>query len=265
MVAVALALLVLSVIVGRAQPTPLPCAVTGVSAGRVLNVRAAADPASPIIDTIPGSETAVALLDGPIRAAGRSWFHIRYGSTEGWVNGQYLLCPPAPAEARRIIADQAAQIQRALHDHDMRALSVFVDPQKGVRFSPYVFVDPQNDVVMFPPELRSAMADQRDRLWGTYDGSGEPIRLSFAEYYRRFVYDRDFSTAAEIRYNVDMERGNTTSNIREIYPGAIVVEYFLPGGITEQTELNWVSLLLVFQSSTYRWYLVGIVHDEWTI
>lgn len=263
--ALAMALLLLGASVGRAQPTSLPCAVTGVGAGDSLSMRAAADPVSPIVDTIPRSETAIALLDGPVKVAGKDWFRVRYGNAEGWVNGHYLLCPASPEEARRIIADEAAQIVRALHDRNMSALAVFVDPQKGVRFSPYVFVDPHNDVVMSPAQLRAALADRRQRRWGAHDGSGEPIRLNFPEYYRRFVYDRDFSTATEINYNVDTRRGNTRNNIREIYPGAIVVEYFLPGGTTDETELNWVSLRLVFQRSKDRWLLAGIVHDEWTI
>lgn len=112
--------------IGGAQPMPLLCAVTGVGAGDVLNVREAADPASLIVGTVPRCENAIALVAGPVKVAGRNWVLVQYGNIEGWVNGHYLLCPPSPQEARRVIGDQAAQFLHALQDRNMDALADFV-------------------------------------------------------------------------------------------------------------------------------------------
>jgi hypothetical protein len=91
------------------------------------------------------------------------------------------------------------------------------------------------------------------------------MRLSFAEYYKRFVYDRDFARSPEISYNNQQDaRGNTHDNSRGEYPDAIIVEFHFPG--SEDSEgIAFRVLRLVFEQYRDAWYLVHIVHDEWTI
>jgi len=43
------------------------------------------------------------------------------------------------------------------------------------------------------------------------------------------------------------------------------VEYHFPGIDPQYGGLDWRSLRLVFQQSGGEWYLVGIIHDQWTI
>ena len=60
-------------------------------------------------------------------------------------------------------------------------------------------------------------------------------------------------------------QGNSINNIAQIYPSAVTVEYHFEGFEEEYAGLDWRSLRLVFEASGGTWYLVGIVHDEWTI
>jgi len=169
----------------------------------------------------------------------------------------------APEEAREIISPLCSRVLRALQSHDMNSLSRLVHPVKGVRFAPYAFLESDTDVHFSAGTIRGAFADQRKRVWGAYDGSGDPIRLSFPEYYQRFVYDRDFARVAKISYNSEpAHQGNTIDNSRKEYPNAIIVEAYDPG---EAESNNWRSLRLVFEQHSGTWYLVYIVHDEWTI
>jgi hypothetical protein len=39
----------------------------------------------------------------------------------------------------------------------------------------------------------------------------------------------------------------------------------VPGAKPEYAGLDWASLLLVFEQYESRWYLVALVHDQWTI
>jgi len=97
----------------------------------------------------------------------------------------------------------------------MKELSKLVHPVNGVRFSPYAFVDKKSDVRFTPAMLRVAIADRGVRVWGTTDGSGKPIRLSFANYFKRFVYDRDFANTSGVLHNGEQEaRSNTHDNSR---------------------------------------------------
>lgn len=169
-------------------------------------------------------------------------------------------------DAKRIIAGRARQVLLALKAGNMSKLSTFVHPQKGVRFSPYASVLPDEDRVLKRNQLTQMWASNRKYKWGAYDGSGDPIWLTFRKYHRRFIFDHDYSRAKDYGYNPEnMSHGNTPNNIREIYPQSIAVEYHFSGFDERVSGHDWVSLWLVFEKKAGEWFLVGIVHDEWTI
>ncbi|HEU4537433.1 MAG TPA: hypothetical protein VFS00_25115 [Polyangiaceae bacterium] len=155
-------------------------------------------------------------------------------------------------------------VGEALAGRDLAALARAAHPTKGVRFSPYAYVDPSGDRVLKPHELAAAMGDPKAYTWGSYDGSGDPIRLTFRAYFDKFVYDRDFVRLGQVSRNRTIRTGNTKSNLCERYPGAAFVEYHLPGDPKAQ-GMSWASLRLVFEATPGGVYLVGVVHDQWTI
>ncbi len=161
--------------------------------------------------------------------------------------------------------DAAAQAIKALKDYDLEALSKMVHPEKGVRFTPYAYVEADQDIVFTAPQIKEAGSDDKKYIWGSYDGSGEPIELTFEEYYKKFVYDADFANAKEIAYNETLGKGNSLDNSKEFYKDAFIVEYHFPGIDPQYQGLDWRSLRLVFEELEGSWYLVGIIHDQWTI
>jgi hypothetical protein len=178
--------------------------------------------------------------------------------------------PAAPAAlavepAPRTAADEADRVLKALQTRNMDELAAHVHPVKGLRFSPYIHIDPKRSVVLQAGELATALEDPRPRRWGSEDGTGDPIVRSFASYFMRFVYDRDFASAPQRRVNEFGGKSTTKPNVREIYPDATVIEAHVPGAKPEYGGLDWASLLLVFEHYESRWYLVALVHDQWTI
>lgn len=154
---------------------------------------------------------------------------------------------------------------RALAAHDMAAVGALAHPGKGVRFSPYAHVDVERDQVIRKASFDSLWTIKTPVVWGVHDGSGEPIRLTYAEYHRAFVYDRDFAQAPRVEYNAPpVGRGNTPNNIAASYPGASIVEYHIPGD-PKYAGMDWRSLWLVFEKTEATWHLVAIVHGSWTI
>lgn len=137
--------------------------------------------------------------------------------------------------------------------------------REGVLFSPYTHVDTEKDQVLTSDELRGAMEDEQVRLWGNYDGSGEPIELTFAEYYKQFVFDHDYTEADETALDRTIGQGNTLNNIKEVFPEAHVMEYHFKGFDPEVEGMDWTSLRLVFTEDEGDWRLRAIVHDQWTI
>ena len=51
----------------------------------------------------------------------------------------------------------------------------------------------------------------------------------------------------------------------EVYDNPIIVEYYFPGFNPEYEGMDWKSLRLVFEQYEDNWYLVGIIHNQWTI
>jgi hypothetical protein len=133
-----------------------------------------------------------------------------------------------------------------------------------VRFSPYAFVDVAQDRVLDRSALEALWTDERIYTWGSFDGSGDPIRMTSAQYVDRFVMDRDFAKATVITVNSRRARGNTADNSTEVYPRGTIVEYYVEPA-EGQAEMDWAALRLVFEQDEGEWKLVGVIHDEWTI
>ncbi len=164
-----------------------------------------------------------------------------------------------------IIEERSMEILTAIKNFDMEKLAAAVHPDKGVRFSPYGYVEVDKDLVFTADEVKNLANDSKTYLWGYYDGSGEPITLTFRDYYRRFIYDADFVNADQVGYNKQLGHGNTINNSFEVYKNSIIVEYHFPEIDPKYEGMDWRSLRLVFEKKNDIWYLVGVIHDEWTI
>lgn len=154
---------------------------------------------------------------------------------------------------------------KALRDRDMEWLSSIVHPDKKLRFSPYTFIDMETSLAFSAEEIKTLMNSDKAYTWGTYDGIGDPIRLTFREYMDAFVYDKDFLNAEEVGYNRYIAQGNTINNIFDAYPDGKLLEYYFSGFDPKYEGMDWESLKLVFEEKDGEWYLVLIAHDQWTI
>lgn len=175
---------------------------------------------------------------------------------------------PAPAPARTAVEEivlVANEVVEAFARRDGERLAGRAHPHKGVRFSPYAYVDVEQDRVFLPAQLRRFWDDATVYVWGYADGSGEPIALTPEQYVERFVLDRDYRAAGRVGVNADQTRGNTVDNAAQAYPQGTRVEYYVepaPGG--GAAAFDWSALRLVFEQVDGRWRLVGVVHDQWT-
>ena len=250
------------------RPSQLPgsgplYAVVGVVPGDVLNMRYGPGIGNPILSTIPPYGMGLEIIGAAQKSPdGATWVPVHYQGAQGWVNSRYLAEQRGEVEAE--LARRANEVIQALKRQDMQALSQLVHSQKGLRFSPYGFVR-EEDLRFDPPQVAGLMIDQELHTWGTFDGSGEPIHMNFADYYDRFIYDVDFAFPEKIGFNQAIGQGNTINNLGEFYPGASFVEYHFPGFDPQYGGMDWRSLRLVFERSGGTWALVGVIHDEWTI
>lgn len=170
-----------------------------------------------------------------------------------------------PEIAEEVISETSTAVITALDEKDMNTLSSFIHPEKGVRFTPYTHVSLENDLLFTKDEIANFLENDKGYLWGYYDGSGFEIELTPPEYYDKFIYTSDFMAAEEIGYNTVLTTGNMLENQFEVYENPIVVEYYFPGFNPEYEGLDWQSLRLVYEEYKGQWFLIGIIHNQWTI
>lgn len=171
--------------------------------------------------------------------------------------------PAVSSTPNQALMALAGKVVNALKEQDFQALASYADPQNGVRFSPYANVS-DSDLVFTAAQIPALMTDATKYTWGVADGSGQPIELTFGEYYAKFIYDVDFASAPQVALNQRLGVSTTIDNSAEYYPGAMIVEYYFPGSDPKFSGMDWHSLRLVFQEYQGQWYLSGIIHDQWT-
>lgn len=176
--------------------------------------------------------------------------------------------PSAPSEEGQSpdILEAAAAVMTALKEKDMDQLAVWAHPGRGIRFSPFAYVDTENDLVFTRDEVEKLMEDPAKQVWRVFEGSGEVIELTFADYYKWYIYDADFEQDAGIAVNKELGKEQNSGNLKEVYPEANhdIVEYYIGGLDLAEEGMDWRSLYLVFETNGDNHKLVGIVHDQWT-
>lgn len=169
----------------------------------------------------------------------------------------------APSDSQKALSAAAKDVVEALRDRDLKRLSSWIDPKLGLRFSPYAAMTEADQI--FKPEALPSFKSQDKIKWGTADGSGDPIELSFRDYFDKFVYDKDFDTAPSISANKLVGQGNTVYNGQDMYPGSSFVEFHFPGFDDSADGMDWESLILTFVQDGSDWRLVALTHAQWTI
>ncbi len=174
---------------------------------------------------------------------------------------EMMISGPSPGASLLVEASQVLALMQA---DDFPGLAAYVHPTSGVRVSPYQYVDTGSDVVLTTADI-SSLATYPLTNWGVYDGSGDPIDLSGLDYFNSFIYDEDFLAAPYVGQNVLLSGGNMINNISTAYPSASYVEFYYDMFNPTYEGMDWKSLTLVMENLGGVWYLVGIVHGQWTI
>lgn len=157
------------------------------------------------------------------------------------------------------------QILTSIKNKDFKSFANFIHPTLGVRFSPYAYIDTKKDIKFTPDNFLEQVNLQNKFDWGSYDGRGDAISLTIAEYFTQFVYNADFLKAHKRSVNKMIGGGNSLNNLETIYTGCDFSESYFSGFDKKFEGMDWCCVRLVFKKYKEKYYLVGIVHDQWTI
>ena len=160
---------------------------------------------------------------------------------------------------------ESLKIMNYIKTKNFQDLSGYVHPRKGVRFSPYFFVDEESHKTFKAKEI-AALSQNSDIInWGPQDGRGESIELSFSDYYDRYIYDKDYLNPHLVGVDRALGKNEVEDNISDIYKDGKYIDYHFTGSDEEDDGMGGRSLRLVFEKDGGAWYLVGVIHGESTI
>ncbi|RYD79673.1 MAG: hypothetical protein EOP53_09295 [Sphingobacteriales bacterium] len=134
----------------------------------------------------------------------------------------------------------------------------------SVHFSPYGFIG-SGEQTLTAKDFTAALSTNKKMNWGSYDGSGDPINLTAKQYIEKFVYNADFLNAEKTGVDKFIASGNSLNNLKEVYKNIRFIEYHFSGFEKKYAGMDWTSLRLVFREQNDRYYLVAVVHDQWTV
>ena len=157
-------------------------------------------------------------------------------------------------------------ILTAFKDKNYLAVTNFIDPIAGIRFSPYGFIDTLRNVTLSKEKFaeQAGSSNQAKIVWGEFDGSGDTIRMTLNEYIQKFVYDVDFSKPETRKVNEFIGHGNSLNNLLSVYKNCDFTESHFSGFEKKYEGMDWRTLRLIFKERDGKYFLAGIVHDQWT-
>jgi hypothetical protein len=173
-----------------------------------------------------------------------------------------------PRESKEIAADTelmtlARTTMQLFRKRNWAEIAAIIHPDAGVRLSPEPAISSRDVMLRREEFVNAAGHGGTEFTWGIHDGSGEPIRQDLAGYWGGFVYDRDYASAPSITARDTFGRsGNVAHNAADFYPKGSFIEFYFP---PQTRENDWKAVGLVFERIGNRWYLVGIIHDQWMI
>lgn len=165
-----------------------------------------------------------------------------------------------------LLTQLTREVLTAFKTKNYSRLDSLIHPAEGVRFSPYGTVHTEEDRKFTREAFKKLTSSGRNKKinWGSFDGSGDEILLTPEEYFKKFVYDANFVRPEKYAINSFIGEGNSRNNLKAAYgDGDFTESYF--SGSKKYGGMDWKSVRLVFKPVQGRYYLVGVVHDQWTI
>ena len=147
---------------------------------------------------------------------------------------------------------------------DYAGIASFIGDE-GIFFSPYGLADTTKSKVLSRQQYLELVKNNKQVLWGHADGTGDPIRLSIPQYFKKYVYDVAFLKAEQTAVNKLIDPDSSFSKVPAVFANHPFVQFYFPGFNKEYEGMDWKSLLLVFKQQQSTYYLVAVIHNQWKI
>ena len=161
-----------------------------------------------------------------------------------------------------VIKNLNNEILESLKSKNYAQFSQFIHPKKGITFSMYSYLEP-DDKHFSKADFEKYISTNTKFTWGEKDGSGDLLVLPIKKYVEEWVFNKDF-TKSDYFLNKFKGSGNSINNIKKSFPNLDFTENYI-AGTEEYGEMDWKSLIFVFEKFDEKYYLVAVVNNSWTI
>ncbi|MES2431275.1 MAG: hypothetical protein V4556_10075 [Bacteroidota bacterium] len=175
-----------------------------------------------------------------------------------------IIVSKTAVDTANLIIDLTGEVLGTLKKGDYTAFANYMHPQEGVQFSPYGNIDTLNHLKLSSSEFLKKINVNEKLIWGAYDGTGDTILLSIKEYLKKFVYNADFLNADSLNFNRSISHGNSLNNLADVYKNCLFTESYFAGFDKKYEGMDWCSLKLVYKQYNGKFYLIAVIHDQWT-
>lgn len=173
---------------------------------------------------------------------------------------------PVSVAGEDLRSDDLAALAVAVADciaaEDYAALSEYVHPVYGLVFSPYSTINLDSNQCFTPQRVAVADKDKTVYVWGVKYGSNEPIQLTTQQFFREYIYDRDYARAPVMGFNTVLRSGNALENVNAAFQDGQFVDLYFPSTSAEVSD--WRILRMVFEEYQGEMKLSALIHSEYT-
>lgn len=160
--------------------------------------------------------------------------------------------------------DTAINVIKAIDNHNYQMLSEYAHPEKGIVFTPFSYIDYDENLVFMPEQIMNFNSNVEIYNWGYYDQSPNLIKMNIEEYFNSFVYDNKYLNSTQIGINTFVRTGNSIENITDVFPDCIFVDFY-DSGSKDYGGLDWSSLKIVMVKYDGSFKVVALVHSSYTL
>lgn len=173
--------------------------------------------------------------------------------------------PPPVEMSKAEFITLACNVVEYIKNGDFISLSEAAHPEFGVVFSPRATVTLSTNRRFGAEQIAAIGDDTNVYVWGVCNGSGEPIEMTPADYFAKYVFDKDYTAASVIGVDHIVRSGNALENITDIFSDVRFVDFYISGGDKDASDsLGWSILRLGFEEYEGKLWLTAIIHSEWT-
>ncbi|MFN8420315.1 MAG: hypothetical protein U0528_13895 [Anaerolineae bacterium] len=193
---------------------------------------------------------------------GGTWVPVQWNAISGWVNRYFLT---EQVDGDQFCGDlyaysQVFNLLSAVRGRVGEAFGMMTGSSRGLLLRRHRW---DTEVRLMPAEVTQMFSDATVRDWGVGQGSGEPIRGTFAEVMLPLL-DRDMLSASRIACNVLLGGGTTgLLTLPAEYQQLNFISVYRPG--VSGDELNWGSWAIGIEYWDGIPVIAFLVHYEWEI